>query len=503
MLRSATCRPIRYCRSIGLVSNNQEAVAGCKVARQRSSAPLLFSRPFILSRFARLYKSQFPKIESLPLEAPIDEENIPGYKWETYYHPDPGEVLYGRYELKVKIGYGSSSTVWLAVDLTSTSPGARKPRKYVAIKINANNYEGDDAWHELGICHHITTRKPKNPWKEAHPALLTAIDHFIIPTSRGSHLCMVFDPMREPLWAFKRRLSDSGTVTQNCLPILKRHLQTILAGLEYLHSECGIIHTDLKADNILMTFEDHSVLEDFVQTHSSKTAARKIFRGRAVYQSQNNFGDVKDRAAFLEMSPRLADFGLAHDGSLSGPFINPIQPDGYHAPEVLLGTGWTYSADIWNFAILVWDLLTGRTLFCNNQQAGEPYSAARHIAEMIGVLGPVPDALLSKEKKMRHWTWMPEALNGQGKLCNTVVDYFGGPFFSDDGMFLHQELVAKARRWEDEAPECIPEHERAMFFQFMRKMLQWQPEARPKAAELMNDPWLNTNVARDISIQES
>lgn len=463
----------------------------------------LFSRSFILPRLASLYRSRFPRVDSLPLEAPIDEENISGYQWETYYHPNPGEILYGRYELKAKIGYGSSSTVWLALDLTSNAQGVTKPKKYVAIKINANNYEGDDAWHELGICHHIATAKTFNPYQKAHPALLTAIDHFIIPTRRGSHLCMVFDPMREPLWMFKRRLSDSGKVTRTCLPILKRHLRTILAGLEYLHSECKIIHTDLKADNILMTFEDHAVLERFVQGQASKTLPRKTFRGRSVYQCQNDFGQVKDRPSLLKMSPKLADFGLAHDGTRQGPFINPIQPDRYHAPEVLLGTGWSYSADIWNYAILVWDLLTGRTLFWDHQESSEPYSAARHIGDMIGTLGPVPEALIRKEREMRNWTWMPEALNAQGTLCNTVVDFYGGPFFSDDGTFLYNDYVSNGRRFEDIVPQCIPDHEKDMLLRFMRRMLQWQPEERPKARELMDDPWLNTDLVGETAIRGS
>lgn len=463
----------------------------------------IISRSFILTKLASLYPFRTSRIDSLPLDVPIDEEKVSGYRWQTYYHPNPGEILYGRYKLKVKIGYGSSSTVWLALDLASNAQGVTRPKKYVAIKINANNYEGDDSWHELSMSHHIATSKPYNPYQKAHPALLTAINHFIIPTRRGSHLCMVFDPMREPLWMFQRRLSDNGSVTQNCLPILKRHLRTILAGLDYLHSECKIIHTDLKTDNILMTFEDHSVLETFVQEQAGRPTPRKMFGGRAVYQCQNNFGDVKDKSALLKMTPKLADFGLAQDGSQPGPFINPIQPDRYHAPEVLLGTGWSYSADIWNFAILVWDLLTGRTLFLDPGGESQPYSAARHLSEMIGILGPVPSALLKQEREMRYWRWMPEVVNAEGQHCDNVVDYYGGPFFSDDGKFLYGDLVPRTRRWEDEAPACISEHEKDMFFRFMRRMLRWQPEERPRARELMSDPWLNSDLVGETAIRGS
>lgn len=51
--------------------------------------------------------------------------------------------------------------------------------------------------------------------------------------------------------------------------------------------------------------------------------------------------------------PKIADFGLARRGDSDQPQILPIQSDNYRAPEVILGTGWTYGADIWNLGVLV------------------------------------------------------------------------------------------------------------------------------------------------------
>jgi len=53
------------------------------------------------------------------------------------------------------------------------------------------------------------------------------------------------------------------------------------------------------------------------------------------------------------MLPKVADFGLAHQGDKQTPFRHPIQPPLYHAPEVLLGVPWSYSADVWNLCVLV------------------------------------------------------------------------------------------------------------------------------------------------------
>lgn len=62
---------------------------------------------------------------------------------------------------------------------------------------------------------------------------------FTIPGPFGEHLGTVFEPLREPLWLLGRHLGTVG------LPptILKAFLKVVLQGLDFLHSECHIIHT--------------------------------------------------------------------------------------------------------------------------------------------------------------------------------------------------------------------------------------------------------------------
>jgi hypothetical protein len=47
----------------------------------------------------------------------IEEETIPNYKAQRYYPASIGEVLNTKYQVVAKLGYGSSSTVWLCRDL--------------------------------------------------------------------------------------------------------------------------------------------------------------------------------------------------------------------------------------------------------------------------------------------------------------------------------------------------------------------------------------------------
>lgn len=78
------------------------------------------SRPFI-SRFSTLLsKKTFPMPSPgllLPSGILVDEEISPVYDPKHFYLVRPREVFADRYQALVKIGWGVSSTVWLARDL--------------------------------------------------------------------------------------------------------------------------------------------------------------------------------------------------------------------------------------------------------------------------------------------------------------------------------------------------------------------------------------------------
>ena len=44
----------------------------------------------------------------------------------------------------------------------------------------------------------------------------------------------------------------------------------------------------------------------------------------------------------------------------------------------------------------------------------------------------------------------------------------------------------------EEFEENLKEEEKALFLQFIRKMLRWVPEERMSAFDLLDDPWLNS-----------
>ena len=107
----------------------------------------------------------------------------------------------------------------------------------MALKINNCDFEdGDAAAHELYIEKHLAE---KNPSHVGFDYIRTFSDNFEAVGPNGSHLCLVYDPMREPLWLLRQRCKDRKFP----IGLLKGYLQLILKGLDYIHSECHVIHT--------------------------------------------------------------------------------------------------------------------------------------------------------------------------------------------------------------------------------------------------------------------
>lgn len=91
------------------------------------------------------------------------------------------------------------------------------------------------------------------------------------------------------------------------------------------------------------------MLDEYVKAQADHPMPRKRTNGRNIYLSHNDFGDLKSYV----MLPKIVDFGLAQQVVGKDLLRHPIQPPLYHAPEVLLGIPWSYSADIWNLGVLV------------------------------------------------------------------------------------------------------------------------------------------------------
>ncbi|KAL3708307.1 hypothetical protein TMatcc_006291 [Talaromyces marneffei ATCC 18224] len=135
--------------------------------------------------------------------------------------------------------------------------------------------------------------------------------------------------------------------------VLKPFLKLLLQGLDFLHSECHIIHTDLKSDNLLVGVEDGSVLEDYVRRQQNHTADCVLSDHHPIFRYEPDFGPLRKGVGLVKIS----DFSAAIFGNVSTPHSYNIQPLPFCAPEVLLEAPWTYSVDIWNLGNVLRELL--------------------------------------------------------------------------------------------------------------------------------------------------
>ena len=79
----------------------------------------LLRRTRALFRRSQWPKLQFPKtgFKIIDDDCVLEEESIAGFRKGVYYPVNIGDVFASRYQVIAKLGYGITSTVWLARDL--------------------------------------------------------------------------------------------------------------------------------------------------------------------------------------------------------------------------------------------------------------------------------------------------------------------------------------------------------------------------------------------------
>jgi serine/threonine-protein kinase SRPK3 len=131
----------------------------------------------------------------------------------------------------------------------SRSSLARKQR-HVALKVvrSATQYR-ETALDEIKLLERIANANPAHPGRQH---IVSLLDHFEHRGPNGTHICLVFEALGESVLSTIKRYQYRGLPVH----IVKQITKQVLLGLDYLHRECGVIHTDLKPENVLIAIDN-------------------------------------------------------------------------------------------------------------------------------------------------------------------------------------------------------------------------------------------------------
>lgn len=164
-----------------------------------------------------------------------------------------------------------------------------------------------------------------------------------------------------------------------------------------------------------------------------------------------------------DIEVKIADLGNAC--WVNKHFTEDIQTRQYRSLEVILGASYNVSADIWSTACMAFELATGDYLF--EPHSGENYCRDEdHIAHIIELLGPIPKKIILSGT-LSHFVF-----NKKGELRHiTGLKPWG-----------LDEVLMQKYEWSAE--------DAASFADFLRPMLEFDPDKRAAAKQCLDHPWL-------------
>lgn len=119
-----------------------------------------------------------------------------------------------------------------------------RENRHSALKVvkSANRY-AETARDEIKLLSKVAEANALHPGRSHVVSFLDSFNHC---GPEDIHVCIVFEPLGENLLSLIERHKKKGVAA----PLVKAIAKQVLLGLEYLHDECDLVHTDIKPENI-------------------------------------------------------------------------------------------------------------------------------------------------------------------------------------------------------------------------------------------------------------
>ena len=274
-----------------------------------------------------------------------------------------GDTLGGRFALKGLLGAGAFGQVFLAEDVVKGG--------HVAVKVQgAGNRMAQVVQDEIALLN-IVANCRRRRLRSSAKAQQGGVDGcgddcvveikgaFALRDSVGKQVCLALEPLGPSLLDLIIDYSYGGCP----LSVVAWIMRDVLAGLDFLHSKCKIIHTDIKPENVLLRIAPAQSAEspsEWWRENRERVDGGKGDAGEEAPQRLRK-GWSSSWPAPECFRAKLVDLGNAC--LEDRPLTDDVQTIEYRCPEVVLGAGFTSKADVWSAACMAFELITGEYLF--------------------------------------------------------------------------------------------------------------------------------------------
>ena len=194
---------------------------------------------------------------SVTVGVPAKSEPREWYKPGGYHPVQVGEIYNSSYKVVRQLGWGRYATVWLVQNIRYAyrvpsagvakilSVAKRRDNGYGAMKVLAGELATEKAlavWDELEI---MKTLRDTNPHAPGHFHICHLLDNFTCDGPHGKHICLVLEPMGYSVLDIY-----CGFKAEMPLSLVKRISKHVLRGLQYMHDDCGIVHTGISLSRL-------------------------------------------------------------------------------------------------------------------------------------------------------------------------------------------------------------------------------------------------------------
>ena len=363
-----------------------------------------------------------------------------------------GDVLGGRFKVHSLMGTGTFGKVYRCEDA--------KHNDIVAVKVirKVDRYI-KSAKTEAAILKSLYRAQEDKSWQPT-VTMFTHVYH-------DGHYCMAFEPLGKSLLDYIQLNRYHGFPKY----MVKQIAYQLLHALDFIH-RLGMVHTDLKLENIL--FKEGPEMELLLDSsgsggggggengHSYRSSGTSNGTQSSSSNSSSSFSSSPPRSLRLPKTPhiKLIDFGGAvFEGMHHSKVINTRQ---YRSPEVILDLGWSCPSDVWSAGCIIAECLSGDLLFSTHDDLEHLYMIER-------VVEGIPDRMRSRSPVGRNYFhnggWdAPKRRNSRGDNSSTGHGQSRGP------MPLRAELLStKSKNYSNDLPTLR---------QFSSFVAQAAPESR-------------------------